>query len=93
MRVTFIDKKKVIDSKTSKPTYLILEIENNNLKNKSSLSAKVTYRRGYQHDGGDCWIAGMWLEDDVTGASYFYPAPLVAQVISNVCGWPYNEIA
>lgn len=88
-----LEVKKVIDSKTSKPTYLILEIENNNSKNKSSKSSKVTIRRGYQHDGGDCWIAGTWIEDDVSGDSFFMPAPLVAQVISNVCGWPYNEIA
>ncbi len=82
-----LEVKKIINPETSKPTYLILEIENNSTKSKSSQSAKVTSRRGFMYDGNDCWIAGTWYEDDVSGVSLFYPASLTAQVISNVCGW------
>lgn len=90
---TQLEVKKIINPETSKPTYLILEISNDSINNKSSLADKVTSRRGFAHDGGNCWVIGTWIEDDVSGASVFVPAPLHVQAISNVCGWPYDEIA
>lgn len=89
----FLELKKSYDKNTNKITYFILEKKGVVIFEKNTLAAKVTVRYGYQHDGGNCWIAGTYYEDNVTGVSLFYPASPVAQVISNVCGWPYSEIA
>lgn len=93
IKSTQLELKEIINPETSKPTYLILEINNDSIENKSSLAAKVTSRRGFAHDGGNCWVIGTWIEDDVSGVAVFVPAPLHVQAISNVCGWPYDEIA
>jgi hypothetical protein len=87
-----LELKKITNIETGKVNFLILE-KTEKTETKSNNFMDVTTRRGFQHDGGNCWIAGTWWEDDVTGASFFIPASPTAQAISNVCGWPYDEIA
>jgi hypothetical protein len=91
-----LELKKIINKDTGKIDFIILEKSNTYKYSKSestNLMQKVTKRRGFQHDGGNCWVVGTWWEDDVTGFSFFQPAPAVNQVISNVCGWDYDTIA